>query len=413
VRLFLRDTRGGVAVIGALAFSALLGCAAFAIDLSNLFLNKSQLQSAGDAAALGAVLAIPDSTAAKQRALDLVNRNTPSGYGSLSTAQDVVLGTWDSGTKTFAPSTGDQNAIQVRTYRTAGRGNAIPTFFGRFVGLRKLDTEAVSVAVKIGGACVFVLDPSASGALTVSGSGKMAMNCPLQINSSSASAAKSGGAARVQTAMTCVVGGYSGGGFTPAPTTGCPALKDPLASVPEPAAPSCTVANPTISSGIAPSNCTYTGTVSLDGSITLQSGLFYFKNATIKVSNSTNISGSGVTLFLDPGSTLSLNGGGTISLSAATEGSYKGILIFQSRSAPSSRVLSLGGSGTLSLNGTLYAPSSELQLSGNSTYANATKMGYAVSRTLSVGGSGEFSFNSFPTTGVSPRNMLTHASLVN
>ena len=108
----------------------------------------------------------------------------------------------------------------------------------------------------------------------------------------------------------------------------------------------------------------------------------------------------------------SLNGTGTISLSAATEGSYKGILIFQSRSTPSNRVLSLGGSGTLSLNGTLYAPSSELQLSGNSTYANATKVGFAIARTMSVGGSGDFTFNSFPTSGLNPKSMLPHASLV-
>ncbi len=409
---FSRNEKGGVAVLAALTFSALLGSAAVAVDLSNLYLNKTQIQSAGDAAALGAVLALPDATAAGQRALDLVSRNTPGGYGSLSGAQDVTIGTWDTATRTFAPSTTNQNAVQVRTYRTSARANAIPTVFGRFVGVEALNAEAVSIATKLGGACVYVLDPSASGAFTVSGSGEVAMNCPLQINSSSANAAKTGGAAQVQTAITCIVGGYSGSSFSPVPLTGCPALKDPLASVPEPTPPSCTVANPTISSGVAPANCTYTGTVSLDGSITLQSGLFYFKGATIKVSNNTSLSGSGITIFLDANSTLSLNGTGTISLSAATEGSYKGILIFQSRSTPSNRVLSLGGSGTLSLNGTLYAPSSELQLSGNSTYANATKVGFAIARTMSVGGSGDFTFNSFPTSGLNPKSMLPHASLV-
>lgn len=412
MRQFFRREEGSVAIFAAILLPMLLGVAAFAVDLSNLYYNKSKIQQAADAAALGGVLSLPNTTAVTSTALSLVAENAPADFGTLSTAQDVAVGNWDPSTRTFTASSTNQNAVQVMTHRTAANGNPILTYFGRFVGAQQLAANATAVAVRFGGACVRVLDPSASGAFTDGGSGQIDMNCALQVNSSSGTAAQAKGSSSISTQLTCITGGYSGKGWTPTPKTGCQPLADPLASIPEPTAPSCSVNNPSVSSGTLASNCTYTGTVSLSGSVNLQSGLYYFKNATIKVTASTSISGSGVMLFLDAGSTMNLGGSGTISLSAGTSGTYAGILIFQSRSTPSNHALTIGGSGTMSLDGTLYAPSATLNMSGNSTNASATKVGYAIADQLSLGGSSSFTFNAFPTSYAIPRTLRVHTGLV-
>ncbi|GAC1329893.1 MAG: pilus assembly protein TadG-related protein [Beijerinckiaceae bacterium] len=386
---------------------------AFAIDLSYVYYNKSRIQQAADAGALAAVLALPNTGTAGTQALQLVSSNTPTSFGTLSTNADVTFGTWDASTKTFTISAANQNAVQVKTHRTVANGNPILTFFGKFVGAPYVEVNATGTAVRFGGACVRVLDPSAAPAFTNGGSGKVSLDCALQVNSSSANAAQSQGSSTISTSSTCVSGGYTGTGWSPTPTIGCKVLADPLASIPEPAAPtSCTVNNPTVSSGTLNSNCTYTGTVSLSGSVTLQSGLLYFKNATINVSSSTNINGTGVTMFLDANSTLSLTGNGTISLSAPTSGTYAGLLIFQSRSTPVSHTLTIWGNGTMSLNGTLYAPSATLSMGGNATLIE-TKVGYVIADKLSLAGSSDLKFNAFQSSGVTPPTLAVHAALVN
>ena len=148
----------------------------------------------------------------------------------------------------------------------------------------------------------------------------------------------------------------------------------------------------------------------MSGNVTLQPGVYYLKGGNLTVSSSSNITGSGVTIFLDKNSTLNLNGGGTISLTAPTSGTYTGMVIFVSRSAPITKTLSLGGGGTLLLNGTVYAPTVPLSMSGNSSYT--TKVGYVIVDKLSFGGSSSFTFNGFPTSGVTPKTLTIHASLV-
>jgi Flp pilus assembly protein TadG len=411
MKRFLRNEKGSIAVLSGFILPIFLAVGAFAIDLSNLYYNRAKIQQAADAAALAAVLTLPNTNSVATQALDLVALNTPPSFGRLSEATDVAVGTWNATTKTFTATNISPNAVQVKTHRTVANGNPVLTYFGKFVGASLLEVNAIGTAVRFGGACVRVLDSSATASFVASGSGKVSLDCALQINSSSTTAAQATGSSSINTSSTCVSGGYTGNGWTPTPTSGCKTLADPLASVPEPAAPSCTVNNPTISSGTLNSNCTYTGTVSLSGSVTLQPGLLYFKGATINVTGSTNISGTGVTLFLDATSSLSLTGNGTITLSAPTSGTYSGLLLFQSRSTPVSNTLTIWGNGTMSLNGTLYVPSATLNMGGNATLVE-TKVGYVIADKLTLSGSSDLKFNAFQSSGVTPPTLAVHAALV-
>jgi hypothetical protein len=59
----------------------------------------------------------------------------------------VTFGVWDPDTKIFTPDPDDPNAVRVVVERTAARGNAAPSFFGRVFGRDHFDIAAESVAV--------------------------------------------------------------------------------------------------------------------------------------------------------------------------------------------------------------------------------------------------------------------------
>ncbi len=111
------------------------------------------------------------------------------------------------------------------------------------------------------------------------------------------------------------------------------------------------------------------------GTVTMNPGI-YVITGNMKVSSTTNLTGSGVMLYFtcsnfpNPCSSssswgsLTIEGSGNINLTPPTSGPYQGLLIYQDPS--DTQDLYLTGGGTLSLTGTIYAPSSTLHLQGNS-----------------------------------------------
>jgi hypothetical protein len=93
--------------------------------------------------------------------------------------------------------------------------------------------------------------------------------------------------------------------------------------------------------------------------------------------------GSGYPNFGLPGQTyggISLGGNASFNLSAATSGTYAGMLIYQTRD--NNRGLSLSGNGMGGITGLIYAPSALLTVSGNAIMQNPLIVGM-----LSLGGS--------------------------
>lgn len=410
MKRFLRHEDGGAVVIFALMLPVLVGTGAFAIDLSNLYFNRSTIQRAADTAALGAALLLPDAAKAKSQALSLVAANTPSGFGTIAIDQDVVVGVWDQPTRTFTPGLTSPDAVQVTTHRTAERNNPVLTYLAGMMGTSFMQVTGKSIAVRYGGACVRVLDPSASAAFEVGGSGDVDVNCGLQINSSAGNAANRKGSSSITSTNTCITGGTNTtSGWTPAPRTGCPAGPDPLMYLAEPSQPVATC-TPPASSGTMTANCTYTGNITLRDNVVFSAGTYYLKNANLSLASNASISGTGVTIFMDADSTLDLSGNATVKLSSATSGTYAGILIFQSRSTPGTRTMKLSGSGEMQLDGTIYAPTVTLEMGGNS--ALATKTGSVIANKLKLGGSGSLVMNAFRSIGTNARSLAVHTGLV-
>jgi hypothetical protein len=323
-------------------------------------------------------------------ALDLAAKNAPQNYGIILQVADIQYGVFDPEAKSFTPGNSSPNAVQVRTTRTAASGNPAPSFLARIFGSHHSDIATIALAHRGTGPkhCVVVLDPSANGAFAASGNGSFQVpNCGVQVNSSHNRGAMTGGAANVSAKSICVVGGFQGS-FSPSPETRCESVADPLASVPEPSAPnggacSTWTANP------AP-NRTYCGTISITSSTSLAAGTYYFKNATVSIGSNASVTGNDVMWFFDASSRIDMNTSGMVNLSAPLSGTYKGISIFQSRSAPLNNEMKITGTSNFLLAGTLYMPRAALVLTGNSDVSVNARSGYVITNRLAYTGSSTF-----------------------
>jgi hypothetical protein len=111
---------------------------------------------------------------------------------------------------------------------------------------------------------------------------------------------------------------------------------------------------------------TYKTDPTINGNVTVvfDPGNYVFCAGLSIGSNNTNVSGTGVLLYLK-GGTLNINGG-TVNLTGQTTGPYAPLLVWQA-AADTTSPMSLTGGSALNLNGIVYAPSVEVRLRGGSS----------------------------------------------
>ncbi len=240
---------------------------------------------------------------------------------------------------------------------------------------------------------ITVLNPTASGALTLSGNANINVPGNIVVDSSSKTALVESGNASITAASIQVVGGDSKSGnatWSPAPVTGAASVSDPLAGL---AVPSVSGSRSSVSvagnSSLTINPGIFTSiSVSGNGKLTLNPGIYVIAGGGFSVSGNGSVSGSGVMIY-NAGSAypnaggsfgaISFSGNTTVSLSAATSGPYAGVLIFQSRD--NYRSIAVSGNASAS-SGTIYAADAALVLSGNANLPHLS----AVVNTLSLSG---------------------------
>jgi hypothetical protein len=234
-----------------------------------------------------------------------------------------------------------------------------------------------------------VLNPTANGALTLSGNASIKIPGAVVVDSSSKTAVSAAGNAQVTAAAIDVVGGTQQTGtatFHPAPTTGVASVGDPLGGLSSPSITNLTnfgsvklsgSSQQTLSPGIY-SQISASGSASL----TLSPGIYIIEGGGFSVTGSASVSGSGVMIY-NAGSNypssggtfggIALSGTGSFNLTAANSGPYAGILIFQSRQ--NTRALSFSGTAMGGMTGVIYAQNALLSMSGNASLANPLDVG--------------------------------------
>lgn len=135
----LRNERGAVLVLMALALVVFLGIAALAIDLGLLFVARSEAQRTADAAAhagAGYFLVAPnDEAGARNAAVAVAGANTVRGDSVTLDPDDIDV-----------DMTGNRRLVRVRVLRTQDSGNPVQTLFARALGIQEVGVAASAAA---------------------------------------------------------------------------------------------------------------------------------------------------------------------------------------------------------------------------------------------------------------------------
>ena len=220
LREFKADTKGAVLVYCAVAAPMFLGVAALSIDMAVWHAEKRGVQTMADSAALAAGLELRRGGNASGAALtDAQENGFNAGNGDLI---QVVS------PPTSGLYAGDTTAVEVQIWRP------VQTYAA---GLIFSDQAAISSRAVARGetndSCIWGLDPAASGAVSVSGSASVNLNCGVFSNSAHGNGLTAVGSSTLNATEIKVVGGVSGSpsNFSPTPQTGRVPFSGPARSL--------------------------------------------------------------------------------------------------------------------------------------------------------------------------------------
>ena len=405
--------RGQSAILLVFALATMVGVLGLVTDTGWSYFRKQSAKAAAEAAALAAVQAALQSAGG---GIDCTSTGvvcqaptqcpSPIPNPPTNDFQSGCLYAKDNGFEVTA--TGRQNVtIEANTgtppsvagvgssyYVTARVTESLPQGFSAVLGNRTAMVSARATAVVTTGSqgCVYIMDPTASGALSMSGTPSLISSCGVYVNSNSPTALSANGTPTLTASEIDIVGGYSfGGTIHPTPTTGAGVQSDPLQYLQPPdltGMPIRSTSNLSISGWSVTTLLPgiYQGGISVkNGTAIFSPGTYVIEGGGISTQNSNSlITGTGVTIYntcSTPGSCpatsdyapFSLSGNSVISLVAPVTGSYAGILIMEDRSIPRNTYAdTFGGGSTAVYTGTIYAPKSNLTLYGNAAATNYT-----------------------------------------
>jgi Flp pilus assembly protein TadG len=401
---FWKNRSGAIAIIFAIALPTVLIASLAGLDYFMAFRQESRLQQLVDTAALAGAKELSLSNARTEGVASVVDAVVKSYFGAMRDTKNANIPTVTTKV-TESPLRVEVIAQQAFT----------PVLGGTF-GLSISAVKARAVAEVIGkpNICVLTLSPTAVGALSLEHKARVTgENCAVYSNSTHNAGIKSKNDARLSATVICSAGGIqgSGGNFNPDPYVDCPAFSDPLASRVEPAAAACDPSLPTVitsSRQIWPA--TYCGlTISNGAEVTLQPGVYIFKNNPLIVRDNGVIRGKGVGLFFSgDGATFDFQGASTINLEAPESGPMAGLLIFTSRSTTGQNKIYSENAQVMV--GTIYVPAGELRIDGAAEIGTSSAYTAIVADKLRIYGGPHIKLNTnFDATTVPVPNAIKGA----
>jgi hypothetical protein len=316
------------------------GSPALVVDSGNVLLSKVTAENATNAPTI----------VVNGGSLTVRNSAIQESAGFAQAAIQVNGGTVDLGTTTDSGG----NVLNVN-----GAGALIQNTSGRSIPVVGDTFENNGVA---NAPSIYVLNPTASGALSVSNNASVNIPGVMIVESTSPTAVSAG--ARAQ--LSAWADGVS--------------VPDPLAGLTGPSptglnnygslvlggnSRAARTINPGIYSQI---------NVSGNASLTMNPGIYIIEGGGLTVGGGASVRGAGVMIY-NAGSSypssggsfggITLSGNGTFNLSAQTTGPYAGLLVFQSRQ--NTRALSFSGNAMAGMSGTIYAANALLSMNGTTS----------------------------------------------
>ena len=388
--------RGNVAVLSSLLMPMFMGAAGLGVEASNWSVLQVELQRKADVAAIGAGLGYAASS----------NAHTAAGIGAdVAEMNGMTAGTrtWSATTKTLTDGvvtiqqvSGVRNSSDIAFQVTLGQ-SVSPVIAKLFLASSSYTLPATATVELVPTTstqpCLVALG-TASTAISISGA--------TTITAAGCSARSNGGVGLSGSSSITAAAVYAGGTITTSGTAAVHATKYTNdGTIPDPYASSTVVqsaiAQLKAGSGTAYSSPTY-GTAAVSpgtyssittqgsASVTLSPGL-YIVNGNVNFGAGSTVAASGVTIVSS--GTLSISGSVPVTWTAPTTTSTSGIpgIAYVTTSTGS---VSLGGSGSLSITGVVYAPNAPMTISGAASYGTTSCLEVVVN-TLTLTGSGAFS----------------------
>ncbi|WP_181174582.1 MULTISPECIES: pilus assembly protein TadG-related protein [unclassified Mesorhizobium] len=347
-----RSRAANVATIFALTLPIVVGAAGFGVETSYWYYNSLRLQATADAAAYAGALEQISGSDTPTIVAAATQSAATNGLG----AGTIVVNT--------PPASGPNTAKKAVEVIVGQKLNRMFTSIFTQTQVPE-QARAVALITNASKACMLALDPTASQAALFSGNTSVKVTgCSVMANSIASDAIKLQGSAGLQADCLITAGGVSLSNpvttVCAAPITQALPAADPFAGLPAPAASNpCQNAN---KSALGPG--TYCNGLSLSGSVTLQPGVYVIQGGDFKVNANANVAGDGVLIYLAGGSRVSMNGNATVNLSAATSGTYSGVLMYGDRTAIGGQS-TFNGTATSLLTGALYFPKQQVNYLGN------------------------------------------------
>lgn len=365
-----RDEAGSILVYVAFATPILIGLTGLSIDVATWRAHHQLLQSAADSAAIAGALEIQRSQADSQLVIDAATLDaTTNGYGA--TADDVIIINYP---PTLGASAGSTSAVEVALSRP------VATAFAQIflAGPVMVSARAVAATDPID-ACVWALNGTAMGALTVAGGVQANLDCGVMVNSSDASALRELGGACLTATSINIVGDYSGTCIDPTPSTGLNEQNDPLATLAAPSYGGCDTTGKTTINGGATATLepgVYCGDIAINGgaTVTFNPGLYVLEDSDLSINGGTSVSGTDVTFYFSGNGEVDIDGGANVTMSAPTSGDQAGLLFYNDRNASPTITHKFTGGAQMQLAGILYFPATDVDFTGGSSTAGSVIM---------------------------------------
>jgi Flp pilus assembly protein TadG len=376
IRRFRRHATGTIAVIFALAAPAILAVAGVAVDFLFYSVVRTHLQTAADSAATAgarefSVAGVKDSQVEALVQAFLKNgideRNGPASFEIKIDRKKSTV------------------AVSVKQDWTP--------FFAHFLdsGITPVHVGATAALAGTTNVCVLTLDPVRGAALHLDMIARLEANdCATYSDSTNIRGIQVDALATVEADLICSAGGVLGllTKMTPAPTTDCPVLPDPLEKRQPPAAGSCDHNKLVIKNAAKTLHPgTYCGGIAITGksNVRFSPGIYVIKDGPFTVANKSAIDGTDVGFYLTGDKAMiDFSGNTTISLSGAEKGTMAGLLFFEDRGAKLDRVHRIKSANAHELTGTIYLPRGKLFIDPNTPVAADSAYTAIVARQLEL-----------------------------
>ncbi|HUT09747.1 MAG TPA: pilus assembly protein TadG-related protein [Thermoguttaceae bacterium] len=140
--------RGATLILSVFLIFIVAAMVAFAVDIGQVVLMRTQLQVAADSAAMaaGTVNMTRSADEVIATARQFSDYHTAGGKQISLDPSDVEFGCWDYSRRTFTPTVFSVNAVRVTTRRWAETDSESPLVFGKLMGVGAFSMETKAVA---------------------------------------------------------------------------------------------------------------------------------------------------------------------------------------------------------------------------------------------------------------------------